>query len=136
MTRPLPPREEAEWSPAAAWPAFQGNRELNADLVGLRVGPYIEYPLSKRFFVSVDGGLALLFIDSKFSFTDHITGPGLTPSTESASGKNTDILVGPYIAADISLKLSTHARIFTGLQFQDLGTYTHTEGGENPPCWI
>lgn len=108
-----------------------GPRTLSADIYGLRLGPYVEIPLGKRFSASLSGGLALAEINSDFRFNETIRlGPATLPSAQ-GSGSHTDLLAGGYIEGNISYALNHSTGVFAGVQFQDLGKYTHSENGRD-----
>ena len=46
------------------------------DLFAFKVGPYFEVPLNKTFSFSLDGGLAVVYVYSRFHFNEVVATPG------------------------------------------------------------
>ena len=108
-----------------------GSRSLDVDIYGLRLGPYLEIPLGGRFKASLSGGLSLAEINSTFQFNETIhLDSTLLPSTR-GSGSHNDFLAGGYVEGNISYALNPSTGVFAGVQFQDLGKYTHSENGRD-----
>jgi hypothetical protein len=102
-----------------------GSREFDADIFGFRLGPYLEIPLSRKISLSLSGGLALAEINSDFRFTETIqAGSVVFPSTRGA-GSHNEILPGGYLEGTVSCAVTRSASVFAGVQFQNLGHYTH-----------
>jgi hypothetical protein len=104
-----------------------GPRNFDANLFELRLGPYLEVPLGRKLALSFSGGLALVEVSSDFSFKETISVPGVAPV--SGSGSHSDLQVGGYAAGNLAYKLSEAWGLFSGVQFQDVGKYTHRENG-------
>jgi hypothetical protein len=108
-----------------------GSRNLDADVYGLRLGPYVEIPLGSGFSATVSGGLSLAEINSDFRFTEIIhAGAATLPATQ-GSGSNNELKVGGYVEGNLSYELSHSTGVFAGVQFQDLGKYIHSENGRD-----
>jgi hypothetical protein len=52
-----------------------GTREFGADLFGFKVGPYLEIPVSKAVTFTLDAGVTMIYVYSKFSFDETIVTP-------------------------------------------------------------
>jgi hypothetical protein len=104
-----------------------GTRDFDADVFGLRVGPYLEFPLSQQWLLSLSGGLALALVNSDFSFTETIALPNHPPV--SAASSHNDLLIGGFVAGNVSYRVSKDWAIFGGVQFQHVGEYSHTLNG-------
>jgi len=109
--------------------AITGSRELDANLFGFKLGPYFEVPFGSRWAVRLRGGLALVEVNSEFSYTETTTLPGLTPSTSSAHGWHSGLQVGGYAGATLSCSLSPSTRLFAGGEFEDVGSFTQNLNG-------
>jgi len=107
----------------------QGERELEADLFGLRVGPFLELPLAKKLSLYLSGGLAVAGVHSNFRWTESATIDGVGTLTSHAEGTDGDILFGGYLGASLSYMFNDRLSIHGGGQFQTLGQYTHSLGG-------
>ena len=106
---------------------IQGTRRFESDLFTLRLGPYFEIPLSRKFAVTLNGGLTLGFADSKFSFnetvfiSDPLYNINLASGSRSGSDRETDFLVGGYAGANLSYAISDRVGVFAGAMFQAAG---------------
>jgi hypothetical protein len=107
-----------------------GSRQFDADLFGLRVGPYFEVPLSRRVSLDFSGGLGLAYVNSTFKFNQTVSIVGVGMQTQSGSGSHNDWLPGVYVAGNVSLALSDSWALVAGAQFEDLGTYTQNVNGK------
>ncbi len=115
-------------STATTLVAMTGTRDFDADIYGFRLGPYLELSLGEKATLSFGGGLALAFVTSEFSFHETIAQPNV-PSA-SGAGSQQDVMVGGYVAGNISYQLSKTWGLFGGVQFQKVGQYAQTENGE------
>ena len=109
---------------------ISGQREFHAGLFGLRLGPGVEIPLSRKLALAVSGGFALVYVQSDFSFNENVTVPGLGSAANRASGAGNGWLPGGYVAANLSMALSDSWALVAGAQFQDLGRYTQNLNGK------
>jgi hypothetical protein len=113
-----------------------GDHQFDSQMFSFRVGPYLDYPLSRRWTASLSGGLAVVEINSDYKYTETVSlNPAITlttlPSqTHSGSGSQSDWLVGAYIGGTLSYALSERFRIFGGAQWQYTGDYSQTVNGK------
>jgi hypothetical protein len=105
-------------------------RDFSADLYNFRFGPYIEVPLSKRVSFTLSGGLALMEVNSDFSYNETVTVSRGGSSEQQTSGSGNEWLVGGYVAGNFSVALSDSWALVAGAQFEDLGRYTQTLNGK------
>jgi hypothetical protein len=106
-----------------------GWRELDADLFEVKLGPYVELPLNDYWSVRFRGGLALVEVNSEFSYSETTTLPGVGSLTSKASGWQTSLLVGGYAGGNLSCALSASTRIFAGAEYQNVGNFTQNLNG-------
>jgi hypothetical protein len=106
-----------------------GNRQIQASFLGLRLGPYLEYPLSKRWTASLSAGLSVLYVHSRFQFDQTVSlDPAITlvtlpPAHSSGSSSTDEFLVGGYVEGTIGYSLTEHWRLLAGAQFQGTGDF-------------
>ena len=108
--------------------ATAGTHNFDADIFGFRVGPYLELSLGERATLSFSGGLALALVTSEFNYNEAIAQPNV-PST-SGAGSAHDVMVGGYVAGNLSYKLAKDWGLFGGVQYQNVGEYSQTENGQ------
>ena len=101
--------------------------KLDADLYGLRLGPYLEFPIHHRLAGSFSGGLALLSVNSSFSFQESAPGLGILGS---GSGSHSKILAGGYAGANLIYAVNRSIDITAGVQYQNVGSYSHREANK------
>lgn len=99
-------------------------RQLDANLWGIRLGPYLEVPLGEPMNLSISGGLAVGLMDASASWAQ-TTGS----STLSGSGSDFGVLWGGYVSATVTWYLSDNWSLAGGAQYQTLGEYQHSFGG-------
>jgi hypothetical protein len=104
---------------------------FDANLWGVRLGPYVEFPFGKKdqFTLSLSAGLALGLLDASDSWKQTVTIPGNPAVISNGGGDDFDLLWGGYVGLDADYQFSEHWGISGGVQFQDLGKYSHSFGG-------
>jgi hypothetical protein len=107
-----------------------GARSLDAHVFSLRMGPYAEVPLNDRFSLYFSGGLYLVAGQTRFSFKETVTIPGVGSQTRSGSGWQTDFLVGGYVGGNVEYALSEEVGLFVGAQLQSAGRVVNDEKGK------
>jgi hypothetical protein len=104
-----------------------GQRAFSADIFSFRFGPYIEFPISDRLTLALNGGLALASVSSDFSFQETTTITGVSGSgNRRGSGSHSDWLAGGYVGLTASFDLGKNWAAFAGAQFQSVGRYTQS----------
>lgn len=108
-----------------------GKREFNADMFGLRLGPYLEIPLDRkqRFNASFSGGLALAVVSGEFSYRESTTIQGAGTVQSSGSGTDSEFLVGGYFGGSFSYAFNPSWTVFAGASYQYLPSYSQTVDG-------
>jgi len=113
-----------------------GERDIDADVFVLRLGPYFEVPLYKKFSLILNGGLTLAYAHTKFSFdetvniSDPINDIELQSSRRHGSGSRNDFLVGGYAGAAIGYQLTREVGLMAGAQYQAAGRTINREKGK------
>lgn len=116
--------------------AVTDKRHFDANLWGLRLGPYLELPLGGPMNLSISGGLAVGLMDAEASWSQRSGS-----STLSGSGDDWDVLWGGYASATVTWALSERWSLAGGAQFQTLTDYEHSFGGREVEvnlgnCWF
>jgi hypothetical protein len=101
-----------------------GTRKFDADLFEIKTGPYFEIPLNKTFSFSLDGGVAVVLVYSRFQFNEEVVTPG---GLLNVKGNTTDsgVQLGGYLGAKITAALDDQWSLFAGAEVQDVGSYVH-----------
>jgi hypothetical protein len=102
---------------------------LNANIWGIKLGPYLEFPVDERVDLSISGGLAVALLDASASWTETVNLTGSGTLRASGGGRDLGFLCGGYIVATLSWQLSEHWDAEAGGQYQYLGVYRHSFGG-------
>jgi len=106
---------------------IRGDRSIDSDVFTIRLGPYLELPLSRKFALTFSGGLTLGAAHTKFSFHETVSiaepdsGIELDSGQRSGSDWSTDFLVGGYAGASLSYAISETVGVFAGAMFQAAG---------------
>lgn len=117
-----------------------GARELETDIVGFRVGPYLEYSLSESVSLSLGAGGVGAVINSQFAYNESTTIPGMGPAlqpgvsaTQASSGSvsDTEFKGGAYAEISLNARLNERWDASLGAQYQYTGRFgqrvdTHT----------
>jgi len=116
---------------------ISGQRKVDASVFLLRLGPYLEVPLSRKFSMTLSGGLSLAVADTVFSFSESVSisdpsyGIAVASSKpSSASGSAIDLLVGGYGGASLAYALSDRVSLRAGAIFQGTGRAVDNQGGK------
>jgi opacity protein-like surface antigen len=104
-----------------------GSRKFEANIIGFRLGPYLEVPLGQGLMLTVSGGLSLADVNSDFKFNETVAFPGVAPVA--GSGSHDEWLLGWHLAGNLSYQLNEAWGLFGGVQYQDVGKYSHKESG-------
>jgi hypothetical protein len=113
-----------------------GQRKLDADLFTLRLGPYLELPLSRKFFLNLSGGLTLGVADTRFSFQEQVLisdpyyGISLDSGIRGASGSHAEFLVGGYAGGNLAFAVSERVRVVGGVIYQMAGHAINDQAGK------
>jgi hypothetical protein len=107
-----------------------GSRHFDADVFSFRLGPSLEFPLSKKVTAGLSGGFALDYVDSDFSFNETVSIPGVGSVSNAGSGSHSGWLPGGYVAGNLSVALSEKWALVAGAQFEDVGQYTQNLNGK------
>jgi hypothetical protein len=103
---------------------------FDAAVFGLKLGPYFEFPLTKKVFFTLDGGFALMLADSDFRIEQSTSLPGVGVTSTSLRRTDVGILPGVYIGGRLSMAVSDSATVFTGLEYESAGHHTQTVGNQ------
>jgi hypothetical protein len=120
-------------TPSASFPlspaSMSGNRRIDADIWGFRLGPYVEYAVTKKFDLSLSAGLAVALVDAEASWADTLTivGGGSHPIV--GSGDDHAWRFGAYVAGTAEYKFAKDWSLMGGVQFQDVANYDHNISG-------
>jgi len=101
---------------------------FDANLWGLRVGPYIEFPLNDRWNIHFSGGLAVGLLDSSSSWRQSIDIPSEGVAVFSGKRDRFSVLCGAYVSAEVQWQFSDRWNLQAGAQFQDIGVYRERLG--------
>jgi hypothetical protein len=104
--------------------SLAGQRTLDAQVYALRMGPYYELGLGKRWATRLSGGLTLALVDTKLSYN----GGSLVGS---GSSEGTDFQAGAYVEGLVLYSLTQHLSLFAGAQYDYLGTCDRSAGIES-----
>ena len=101
------------------------HQNLDADLWGFRLGPYLEVPIGEPMTLTLSGGLAVGILDADASWS--LTVGNATPL--SGGGHDNAVLWGGYLSAAATWRFSENWSVIGGAQYQTLGNYQHSYGG-------
>jgi hypothetical protein len=107
---------------------ISGNRRLDTDLWGFRLGPYAEIPLGTNFNLSLSGGFAGALLDVGTSWNETLS-VGMSQYPFSGSGRDHEWRMGYYIAGNAEWMFANDWSLNGGVQFQSLSDYSHAISG-------
>ena len=106
----------------AATSQFAG--DIDATMIGFRIGPWIEIPLTRKLSLGMGFGLSAVHVDGSFSFSEQvITVPGGPQPVVSGKVDRADWKSGFYVDTKLNWNINPEWSVFAGLQYQHLGTF-------------
>ena len=105
-----------------------GSRKFDANIWGLRLGPYIELPLCSHASLSLSAGFAGALVDGSASWSETAFFAGGTASS-AGSGHDLSVLYGGYVSAAVAWEFSERWSAEGCVQFQTLSSYEHSFNG-------
>jgi hypothetical protein len=102
---------------------------FDADLWGGRLGPYVEFPLGRKLDLRLSGGLAVGLLHGSGSWQEKLSLNGNPLGALSGSGDDFGVLWGYYASLNATWQINYRWGVAGGVQYQDLGTYSHNFGG-------
>jgi hypothetical protein len=113
--------------------AVSGTRRVEADILGFRLGPYLEFPFNEKFAASISGGAVVALIADRVTWNENVsvnsaTDNGYWTGQTSARGSQCGEAYGYFVSADVSYSVNDQWSTVAGCRFQGLGTYKHKIG--------
>jgi hypothetical protein len=108
-----------------------GERTLDANVWGARLGPNLELPLGQRFKIAASGGLAAALVDADVTWSESVHMNGARGPTLSGSGSASGFELGFYVGATATYSLSERWDLVGGAQYQYLDNFRHNFGGRD-----
>jgi hypothetical protein len=109
--------------------SVSGTREFEADVIGWRVGPYVELPMGEKFSFLLSGGFAMAYVGSEFQFSEQLALPGA--ANVSGRGADDDLVWGGYVSGSVRYQLAEAWELSGAVQFQHLSKYSHQESARS-----
>lgn len=131
---PGPLLEVSPYASTSATAAASSDVHSTVDslLVGLKLGPFIEIPITPKLNFNFSGGLAGLGSFTDFKFQESImvpSHPDLILSQSDETSKD-EFVVGAYVEASLSYALSDFLSLYVGGQYQYLNDINVSVGGK------
>lgn len=105
-----------------------GNRRLDTDVWGFRLGPYLEMPVTTNINLSLSGGFSGAVLDVGASWNETLS-IGTSQYPFSGSGRDHAWRFGYYIAGNAEWQFAQDWSLNGGVQFQSLANYDHAIAG-------
>jgi hypothetical protein len=105
-----------------------GQRQFTSDVWGMRLGPYLEYPLTEQLNVSVSAGFAGGLLFNSASWNETILEGAAQSGVSTGSGHSVGAVWGGYASAKLDWDFTKHWSAAGSVQFQDLGIYQQDVG--------
>ena len=107
---------------------------FNANLFGIRLGPYISLPFGKKheFNVNASGGLAAGVLALNYDWHQQVVNSsGNILGSTHGGGNDAALMYGYYLGLNLDYQIGKHWGVSGGVQYQDLGKYEHNFQGRN-----
>jgi len=97
-----------------------GQRQIEGDLLGFKLGPVLDIPLGDWLSAQFSGGLAVARFDGEFSYSETVTvGNGAAQSFQDAVSAE-EWLVGGYVRGQISCRVTERIGVYAAAEFMGL----------------
>jgi SH3-like domain-containing protein len=108
-----------------------GQRSFEADIYGLRIGPYVEIPIGRYLSVSLNFGVAVGVVDSELRYSNTLVIPGSSVRL-SQTGRSSDngVVPGWYYGLNVNVPIYRSLSVTGGFQFEGFDRYTHNSGSD------
>jgi hypothetical protein len=110
--------------------SLSGNRKIDTDIWGFRLGPYVEMPVAKNFNLSLSGGFAGALLDVGTSWNETLT-VGSTKYPFSGSGRDHAWRFGAFVTGQADYQFAEDWSLVGGVQFQSLANYQGNISGRD-----
>ena len=108
--------------------------QIDGLFYGLRLGPFIEIPLFKRFTVAVAGGGTVVHAEADATIEDSFTlaagSIGGPPPLRTSQGDGSDWLFGAYGEVRLSFDVTDSTSVYIGAQYQILDDFAFSAGSK------
>ena len=105
-----------------------GWNDLSGHLFALRLGPFLEVPLSTRFVGLFGLGISLIYADTDYSYSETATFADGSTVTDSGNDSSSDVLVGGYLQGQVGYLISEDWSVFGGLRLETSSGLTAAAG--------
>lgn len=106
------------------------SRELDANIITFRAGPYLSYPLGKIADVVLEGGAVVSYVSSDFAYRDSLS---IDHSSFLSSGQHSEneFLFGYGVGLNLDIALNSNRTwsVLLGAQFANLGRHQNAING-------
>ena len=115
----------------AATPATAAvQNEIEGNMYGLTVGPFLEIPFGERLIAEFSGGLAVAVADRSYTFSEAVTIAGVPTTVRAGAGDSVDWLIGGVASLGLNYRFAKHTDLRLGLQYQNLGSTSQSVSGK------
>jgi hypothetical protein len=114
---------------ASSSETFLSQDQFDGNLWGFRLGPYVEFPMSEKWSLHFSGGLALGLLDGSETWQQTLNIPATGTFAASGGGSDLKLLWGFYAGLDAAYQFNQRWGVEGGVQFQDIGDYSHSFSG-------
>lgn len=106
-----------------------GSRELDVDLFGISAGPYIDWAITKNFYLGCEAGLSIALANGDYEFASSTSVAGLGSQQSSGSASETDLLPGVYFGLRANHALSEQWGLYASARYQLYDDFEVRAGG-------
>lgn len=122
----IPDRPDHTFSSVSKGASIVGHRNFDADIYGLRLGPYVQLPIGEHLSLSVSMGLSLGIIESEFNYENTLEIPDTSVRlNQSHRSSDSGVLAGWYADLQLLVPVYKALKATVGFQYQSLGSYQH-----------
>jgi hypothetical protein len=98
--------------------ASSGWNELSGNLFALRLGPFLEIPLSTRFVSQFGVGLSLIYADTDYAYNETTSFADGSTVVDAGSDSSGDVLVGGYLQGQVAYLFDENWSVFGGVRVE------------------
>lgn len=106
-----------------------GSRDLDATVVGVSFGPYLELPINDKFSARLEAGGSLAVAFGDYHYSETTTVPGLPSQSYDGDENRARLLPGFFVGVTGVYELNSHWSLNAGVRYQWYDSFDMKAGG-------
>lgn len=109
--------------------AISGSRQLDLHLLAAQFGSYVEFPVTKKVDVMLEGGLIMALATGSYRYESSVTVAGAGTQTSNGYESTTRLLPGFYTGIGLTYNITDHFGIQSAVRYQFMRQFDMNANG-------